>query len=236
MSKKHEIDRKQFLNFALMAAGGAMLGCTASDPPVGAGGSGGRAGSGGSASGSGGAGGSGGSGSGTGGSGGGSGGSAGTGGSGGSAGTGGSGGSAGTGGSDGGQGGSGGGGADAAVDAPPVAPNCGTRLKIVITGNHDHVLNMTMADVTAAVTKVYNVKGGSAHPHRIQVTAQDFRDLAAGKGIRKLSCDDGHEHEYLVNCVSAEDVPNSNAPAICLTNRTCGNSDTGNFCPPSPAP
>lgn len=221
MSKKHEIDRKQFLTFALMTASGAMLGCTASDSPGGAGGSGG--------SGSGGSGGAGGGIAGTGGSGGGSGGSAGSGGSGGSAGSGGS------GGADGGQAGADGG-RDTPVEAPPVAANCGTNLKVIITGNHDHVLTITMAEVTAAVTKVYNVRGTSNHPHRIQITAQEFRDLGAGKALRKMSCDDGHEHEYLINCVGAEDLPNSNAPEVCLTNRTCGNSDTGNFCPNSPAP
>jgi PPE-repeat protein len=116
------------------------------------------------------------------------------------------------------------------------APNCGTKLKITITANHEHVVNMTMADVMAAVTKVYNCQGGSGHPHRIQVTAQDFMDLQMGKEVRKASCDDGHEHEYIFNCVGGTGVANDQIAAFCETRRTCGDSMTGNFCPTPPNP
>jgi hypothetical protein len=243
MPDDRTINRQHFLTFALATAGGALLGCTSSEPGSGRGGSGGGAagsggagtgGSGGSASGSGGsASGTGGSASGTGGS------ASGTGGSAGGSGGAGSGGAAGAdAGSGGAGGGSGGadGGKDVAADVV-VAPNCGTKLNITITGNHKHVLKITMADITAAVTKVYNVQGTATHPHRIQVTAQDFKDLAAGKALRKASCDDGHEHEYLVNCVGAEGMGNSTAVGdLCNANRTCGNSDTGNFCPSTVPP
>jgi len=231
MPDDRTINRQQFLTFALATAGGAMLGCTSSEPGSG------RGGAGGGAAGSGGRGGAGGS---AGGTGGGSGGSAGSGGSGGGSGGAGSGGAAGADAASGGAGGGSGGadgGKDVAAADVVVAPNCGTKLNITITGNHNHVLNMTLTDITAAVTKVYNVQGTATHPHRIQVTVQDFKDLAAGKALRKASCDDGHEHEYLVNCVGAEGMGNSTAVGdLCNANRTCGNSDTGNFCPSTVPP
>jgi len=83
----------------------------------------------------------------------------------------------------------------------PVAPDCGTQLKVVITSNHDHVLMVTLADVMAGVDKDYDTQGASNHPHWIKLTAADFTKLKMGGTVHKLSCNDGHEHEYIVNCV-----------------------------------
>jgi hypothetical protein len=238
MPNDHTIDRKQFLTFALVTAGGAMLGCTSSEPGGGTGGAGkgGGAGGGGSAAGtSGSAAGTSGSAAGTSGSAAGTNGSA-AGTSGSAAGTNGS--AAGTSGSAAGSGGSGPGGAAGGGDGG-VAANCGTKLKVTITLNHGHILSVTAADITAAKVKTYQTHDepgmDSMHSHFVQLTAADFADLAAGKTVRKASCNEGHEHEYLINCVGAEGTANIHISDFCGMHADCGASGTTNLCPNSPA-
>jgi hypothetical protein len=132
----------------------------------------------------------------------------------------------------GGSGGSGGGGG---------APNCSTKLKVTITANHGHSLTVLAADITAAITKGYETKDldpqmNSGHTHWVQLTAADFADLAAGKTVRKGSCDDGHEHAYIINClgVTSTEMP-SVAAAICGDHPNCGETAT-TTCPSLPAP
>jgi hypothetical protein len=221
MSRDHKIDRKQFLTWSLATAGGVMIGCTTSESgtPDGGGGSTGASGSSGATGGSGGA-------------------TAGTTGS-----TGGNGGAtAGTTGSTGGSGGaiagSGGGGSGGTTGA---TASCSTKLKVTITSNHGHVLTILAADITAAVTKSYQTKDpdpamNSMHFHWVQLTATDFADLAAGKTVRKGSCNEGHEHAYIINClgVTSTEMP-SVAAAICGDHPGCGDMAT-TTCPSLPAP
>ncbi|HVY30923.1 MAG TPA: hypothetical protein VHB79_30395 [Polyangiaceae bacterium] len=133
--------------------------------------------------------------------------------------------SAGTGG--GGSGGAAGGSGGSAGGTGGAAPmaSCGTQMKVTISANHGHVLNVTAEDVMAGVTKVYDTKGASMHEHWIQLTAADFAKLKAGGTVHKLSCNDGHEHEYIVNCVGNEKPDTtSGAPGFCDADHKCAGS------------
>jgi hypothetical protein len=113
----------------------------------------------------------------------------------------------------------------------PIAPDCGTQLKVFITANHDHVMNVTMADVMAGVDKDYDTAGNSGHPHWIRLTAADFTTLKMGGTVRKLSCNDGHEHEYIVNCVgNAMPETTSGVAGKCDAEHMCAGT-MGNPCP-----
>jgi hypothetical protein len=118
--------------------------------------------------------------------------------------------------------------------------NCGTSLKVTITNNHGHVLMITVADITADKVKTYSTKGTATHDHFIQLTAADFTALAMGKELRKPSCNDDHEHEYIINCLGTEGQGDPNVAAFCgdatmPANRTCGESAT-HTCPSTPYP
>lgn len=149
--------------------------------------------------------------------------------------TGGSGGSS-AGGTTGGSGGSGGTTTGGSGGTTPIAPNCATQLKVFITANHMHTMVVTNDDVIAGVDKVYDTTGQSGHPHWIKLTAADFTKLKAGGTVRKLGCNDGHEHEYIVNCVGiAMPETTSGVANYCDTNQphTCGATNT-DFCPELP--
>lgn len=214
MKAPTRFDRKIFLTYALGSTATLVIGC--SDDPVGPGGSAGSAGSGGTPGG------------GTGGSGGSAGSSAGsfsTSGSGGTAGgSGGTTGGGGTGGSSGGAGGSGG--------AP--APDCGTKLQTFISSNHMHVFEVTVADVMAGVDKIYDTTGGSTHPHWVKLTAADFTTLKNGGTVYKYTCNDEHEHEYIVNCLgNANPVTKGGVAQLCEPHRDCAETMT-DLCPEFP--
>jgi len=114
------------------------------------------------------------------------------------------------------------------------APDCAAQLKVFITADHGHVMNVTLADVMAGVTKVYDTMGTATHTHFIQLLPADFAKLQAGGTVRKLSCNAGHEHEYIVNCIG-QDKPEttSGIPSFCDTAHTCADA-IGNVCPELP--
>jgi hypothetical protein len=192
------IDRKQFLSWSLSATSALALGCSGEAVQD----SGGTAGSAGTFSNSG---------------------APGTAGSAGTFSAGGSGGSAGTA-----AGGAGAGGHAAGASGSggaPVAPDCSTKLAVFITADHGHELDVSLADVMAGATKTYDTKGTSNHPHWIQLTAADFAQLQAGKIVRKLSCNDGHEHEFIVNCTAvAKPETSSGISGQCDPEHQCGNT------------
>jgi hypothetical protein len=100
--------------------------------------------------------------------------------------------------------------------------NCSTQMKVFISANHGHVLNVSVEDVMAGAPKVYDTKGTSNHDHFIQLTAADFTKLKAGMSVHKLSCNDGHEHEYIVNCLGNEKPETtSGAPGYCDADHKC---------------
>jgi hypothetical protein len=113
----------------------------------------------------------------------------------------------------------------------PVAPDCGTQLKVLITANHDHMMMVTVADVMAGVDKDYDTQGASDHPHWIRLTAADFTKLKTGGTVHKLSCNDEHEHEYIINCVgNAMPETTSGIAGKCDAEHMCAGT-MGNPCP-----
>jgi hypothetical protein len=213
------LDRKKFLTWTLSSGSAWVLGCsdpvdsTRGDLP-GSGGSAGTGGSGGSAGL-----GSGGTSAGTAGSSAGSAGTAGAAGSsGGTAGSAGSAGSAGTAGSGG---------------TTPVNADCSAQLQVTISADHGHVLAVTLEDVMAGVPKSYDTTGTSEHPHWVQLTTEDFATLQAGGTVRKLSCNDGHEHEFMIACTGVAPTPTGGITAFCDAEHMCAGADN-NFCPARP--
>lgn len=87
----------------------------------------------------------------------------------------------------------------AAPDAPP-SGTCSTT-NATISANHGHTAVVPAADVAAGVEKTYNIKGGSAHPHTIVVTAAMFTMLKAGQMATVTSSNDaGHTHNVTITC------------------------------------
>ena len=206
MDVPKRFDRKLFLTWTLSSTSAFALGCSAADPGSPPGGAGGSGGTGGGVSGSGGAAGS-------------------------FSGSSFGGGTAGSGGAAGAGGATGGGGAGGGA---PIAPDCSAQLKVFITSNHEHTLLVTMADVIAAMPKVYDTMGASNHPHWLQLSAADFAKLQTGGTVRKLSCNDGHEHEFIINCVGVA-MPNTSSGVAnsCDPAHSCADTNT-NFCPELP--
>jgi hypothetical protein len=70
-----------------------------------------------------------------------------------------------------------------------------------IATNHGHSMSVSAADETAAVDKTYSIQGSSAHNHTVELTAQHFADLAAGKVVVVTSSTDAaHSHDVTVTC------------------------------------
>lgn len=205
-----ELDRKQFLTWTLGSAGAVLLGCSddgGTDTNTGGAGAGGM-----TAGGTGGTGGSG-----TGGSG------AGTGGSG----TGGS--AAGTGGSTAGSGGEGGASAGAGGDGGSggmAADACDAMIAAEISMNHNHILEIPLADIMAGATKAYETTGMAPgdHTHWVELTAADFTTLQGGGTVKKYSCSGG-DHEYVLSCGVADEM--AGAPTC---SDECGGAE-GDICP-----
>ena len=93
-----------------------------------------------------------------------------------------------------------------AIDAPPVRPDapalpsCSTNIATIAT-NHGHAITVTAAEITAGVNKTYDIKGGSAHPHSVVVTAAMFTMLKAGMSVSATSSvGAGHTHVVMITC------------------------------------
>jgi len=121
-------------------------------------------------------------------------------------------------------------GAGGSGGAPVVTPDCATKLKVLITSDHGHQLDIPVADVMAATPKAYDTKGKSMHSHWVQLTAADFTQLQMGGTVRKISCNDGHEHEFIINCIGVEKPETTSGVAgLCDADRTCADTDK-HFC------
>lgn len=72
-----------------------------------------------------------------------------------------------------------------------------------IAGNHGHTLMVSLADVTAAASKTYDIMGTSAHTHSVTLTPAHFATLA-GRGTVTVTSTSGsaHTHEVTVQCLS----------------------------------
>jgi hypothetical protein len=103
------------------------------------------------------------------------------------------------------------------------APNCSTQLKVFIGADHGHALDVTPADVTAGVAKAYDTKGKSDHSHWVVLTPADFAKLQAGMSVRKISCNDEHEHEFIINCLGVEKPETTSGVGnFCDAEHLCG--------------
>jgi len=85
-------------------------------------------------------------------------------------------------------------------DAPPTMSTCTTNVTTIST-NHGHAITVAAADIVAGVDKTYNIKGGSAHPHTVMISAAMFTMLKAGMSVMVTSSlDAGHTHSVMVTC------------------------------------
>jgi hypothetical protein len=93
-----------------------------------------------------------------------------------------------------------------ADDAGAPAAPC-ERIATRIGQNHGHVFQVSVAEVTAAVEKTYDLTGTASHSHSVTLAAGDFTRLRAGEVLRLPSTRDGHLHRLLVRCAPAVDPP-----------------------------
>ena len=127
-----------------------------------------------------------------------------------------------------------GGAGTAGAGGAAIAPDCAAQLKVFISANHGHTLTVSAADVMAGVAKLYDTKGISDHDHFIQLSSADFAKLQAGGSVRKLTCNGGHEHEYIVNCVGVEKPETtSGIPGFCDPDHQCAGA-MDKLCPELP--
>lgn len=90
---------------------------------------------------------------------------------------------------------------DAPTQGTPDAPPASCSGAATITANHGHAISVAAADIAAGVDKTYNIKGGSAHPHTVTITAAMFAMLQASQAITvRSSSDAGHTHDVTVSC------------------------------------
>jgi hypothetical protein len=96
---------------------------------------------------------------------------------------------------------------------------CTATANAMISGNHGHVLMLTVADIMAGTQKCYDVRGTATHSHYITVTAADFATLRTGGVVKKYSCNGG-DHQYVLSCVAG--APAAVAPPECTATSTEG--------------
>lgn len=86
------------------------------------------------------------------------------------------------------------------ADAPP--PSCATN-ETVIQTNHGHVMMVSMADITAAANKTYDIMGTALHTHSVTITAAQYAMLKTGAMLTLTSSSDGtHTHTVNVMCTT----------------------------------
>lgn len=91
----------------------------------------------------------------------------------------------------------GGGGDDDGQGTPDAGPGCSDT----ISGNHGHVLTVTLAEVEAGNEKTYDIDGTAGHSHSVTLTAAHFEMLAAGDSVTVESTSSGtHSHDITVMC------------------------------------
>ncbi|HMI85535.1 MAG TPA: hypothetical protein VK550_15670 [Polyangiaceae bacterium] len=79
--------------------------------------------------------------------------------------------------------------------------DCMDDIGVAVTNNHGHDLRIAFADVDAAQSHTYNIKGTSDHDHAVTLTTQDFTDLKSGKKVLKESTSNaGHSHPIQILC------------------------------------
>jgi len=66
--------------------------------------------------------------------------------------------------------------------------------------NHGHTITVTAADVSAGVSKTFNIQGSGDHNHTVTITAAQFASLQGNVGVQITSSTNGHSHTVTVNC------------------------------------
>jgi hypothetical protein len=77
----------------------------------------------------------------------------------------------------------------------------GNACTTTIGTNHGHTMVVTAADKMAAAAKTYDIAGGAGHSHTVELSAEDFTDLAGGTQLEVTSSTDaGHSHQVTIKC------------------------------------
>jgi hypothetical protein len=89
-------------------------------------------------------------------------------------------------------------------DAPSGTGNCNANGTTVAIGtDHGHSLVVTKADIAAAASKTYDIRGSSGHTHSVTLTMAHFQALAANQIVMVQSTPggiDSHTHSVRVSC------------------------------------
>jgi hypothetical protein len=82
-------------------------------------------------------------------------------------------------------------------------PNCiANGTSATIGANHGHTMSVSMADISAAADKTYDITGAGGHLHTVTITAAQFATLAANGSVQVTSTSGGaHTHAVTVACV-----------------------------------
>jgi hypothetical protein len=104
--------------------------------------------------------------------------------------------------------------------------SCEANIVAEISQNHDHALEVPIADIMAGMPMVYDIEGDAGHSHFVEITAADFTVLQNGGTIKKVSCSGG-DHEIVLSCGVADQTAGN---PMCEEANTCGNA-MGNLCP-----
>ena len=77
----------------------------------------------------------------------------------------------------------------------PVSDKDGT-----ISSNHGHAARVTAAQQLAGGALLLDITGAASHPHTVQLSAGEVRDIAEGKRVSESSStDSGHSHTVTFN-------------------------------------
>ena len=95
-------------------------------------------------------------------------------------------------------------GAPAPAPAPGPAPAPASGCSDVISGNHGHVLTVSVADLDSMTAKTYDIMGGADHPHMVTVTAANFTSLKnnpTGSVQVTSTSTFAHTHTITITCM-----------------------------------
>ncbi len=81
-------------------------------------------------------------------------------------------------------------------DGNPSGPSGGPTDRVgVISGNHGHSATITNAQLLDGAALQLDIRGSADHPHTVALTADEVREIAAGREVAKTSTNaQGHEH------------------------------------------
>jgi len=106
-----------------------------------------------------------------------------------------------------------------------VANLCSADLMVTSSGDHQHTLLVTAAQITAGTDVTILSSMTSSHAHQVKITAADFTALKAGMEVIKKSCAGG-DHSYVLKCGGGGSTPM--APT-CTDD--CGDDMAASACP-----